>query len=459
MARGNNRNRGGLYYDDNFYDPAALIARNRNDDEWYNLGYLLGTAWGANYNQRGTEKATQEGMKILDEAQAKMKQQESTASQNEKAFNAMINDQDNVMGAYKMPSSYAEANGYINELTEQGGEYANVAPKTKGYTDYLQETPKQTLADADYSFRADEVAPKLIAQMRADGRNDYQINAAMKALEPRLLAMDKEAKRGTVQQLSSDIINDKGFINMSDPNTIAKMLKIMEIDPTYAAFLGKHVMTEQDKQLKDLQIAEAQRKLSGKGGSYKLPIESAQYKEWEKRYNTLAGKDELTKDEQEELADIEYNMAMARWQSGMMNRNDERIIRNFQNSSATLTDPNDYDGVKTFISDQVEALKKKNYTDQQAIDSIIKSYGNYPNVIKAIKELYGSNNQQQPLVLTKEEKHRIELQKQQEEERRKKEEEENYGKYSVNRTGAVRETIGDFLSGKKNFGVVQSIRG
>lgn len=458
--RGNNKNRnGGMYYDNNFYDPAYLISRNRSDDEWYNLGYLLGTAWGANYNERGTKKATEEGMKRLDDIQAKMKGQETVGGQSERAFNEMISDANNYVGGYEKPYDYSSQSKYIDQLVQKGGEYESVAPKTKGYTDYLQETPRKTDLTPDYSFRADEVAPQLIAQMRADGRNDYQINAAMKALEPRLLAMDKEAKYGTVQQLSSDIINDKGFINMSDPNTIAKMLKIMEIDPAYAAFLGKHVMTEQDKQLKDLQIAEAQRKLSGKGGSYKLPIESAQYKEWEKRYNTLAGKDELTKDEQEELADIEYNMAMARWQSGMMNRNDERIIRNFQNSSATLTDPNDYDGVKTFISDQVEALKKKNYTDQQAIDSIIKSYGNYPNVIKAIKELYGSNNQQQPLVLTKEEKHRIELQKQQEEERRKKEEEENYGKYSVNRTGAVRETIGDFLSGKKNFGVVQSIRG
>ena len=459
MARQNNRNSGGIYYDNNFYDPAMLISRNRSDDDWYNLGYLLGTAWGANYNERGTKKATEAGMKRLDDIQAKMQGQETVGSQSERAFNAMISDANNYVGGYEKPYDYSTQGKYIDQLVQKGGEYESVAPKTKGYTDYLQETPRKTDLTPDYSFRADEAASRLIAEMRAEGRNDYQINAAMKALEPRLLAMDKEAKYGTVQQLSSNIINDKGFINMSDPDTIAKMTKIMEIDPTYAAVLGKLAMTEQDKQLKDLQIAEAQRKLSSKGGNYKLPIESAQYKEWEKRYNTLAEKDELTKEEQEEFEDIEYNMAMSRWQSGMMNRNDERIISKRQNSSATLTDPNDYGAVKTFVSEQVEALKKKNYTDQQAIDTIIKSHGNNPNVVKAIKELYGSNNQQQPLVLTEEEKHRIELQKQQEEERRKKEEEENYAKYSVNRTGAVRETIGDYLSGKKNFGVVQSIRG
>lgn len=276
-----------MYYDNNFYDPAYLISRNRSDDEWYNLGYLLGTAWGANYNERGTEKATQDGMKILDDYKAKMKQQESTASQNEQAFNAMVNDQDNLMGAYKMPSNYSDANGYVDQLVANGGEYASVAPKVKGYTDYLQETPRKTLADADYSFRADEVAPQIIAQMRADGRNDYQINAAMKALEPTLLAMDKEAKRGTVQQLSQGLFNNDGYIDMNNPDNILAMSKILDLDPTYGALLGKMAMTQQDKELKDLQIANAKQKLTGKSANQKSIFESKEFEFVEKQIQSL----------------------------------------------------------------------------------------------------------------------------------------------------------------------------
>ena len=276
-----------MYYDNIFYDPAYLISRNRSDDEWYNLGYLLGTAWGANYNERGTEKATQDGMKILDDYKAKMKQQESTASHNEQAFNAMVNDQDNLMGAYKMPSNYSDANGYVDQLVSKGGEYANVAPKVKGYTDYLQETPRKTLADADYSFRADEVAPQIIAQMRADGRNDYQINAAMKALEPTLLAMDKEAKRGTVQQLSQGLFNNDGYIDMNNPDNILAMSKILDLDPTYGALLGKMAMTQQDKELKDLQIANAKQKLTGKSANQKSIFESKEFEFVEKRIQSI----------------------------------------------------------------------------------------------------------------------------------------------------------------------------
>lgn len=379
MARGNNRNRGGLYYDDNFYDPAALIARNRNDDEWYNLGYLLGTAWGANYNQRGTEKATQEGMKILDEAQAKMKQQESTASQNEKAFNAMINDQDNVMGAYKMPSSYAEANGYINELTEQGGEYANVAPKTKGYTDYLQETPKQTLADADFSFRADEVAPKLIAQMRADGRNDYQINAAMKALEPRLLAMDKEAKRGTVQQLAEGLFNEAGYIDMSNPNNVLSLSKILDLDPTYGALLGKMAMTRQDKELKDLQIANARQKLTGKTGKDKSIFDTKMYEsvsnqivQLKEQLETMDSQDQHyqeTAKELEQLQGIKADMEMSEGivTDANINRADKR---NKSILSAAKVNPNDYASSQSYIQEKYKQAKEKNQSTQQFVSEM-----------------------------------------------------------------------------------------
>lgn len=379
MARGNNRNRGGLYYDDNFYDPAALIARNRNDDEWYNLGYLLGTAWGANYNQRGTEKATQEGMKILDEAQAKMKQQESTASQNEKAFNAMINDQDNVMGAYKMPSSYAEANGYINELTEQGGEYANVAPKTKGYTDYLQETPKQTLADADYSFRADEVAPKLIAQMRADGRNDYQINAAMKALEPRLLAMDKEAKRGTVQQLAEGLFNEAGYIDMSNPNNVLSLSKILDLDPTYGALLVKMAMTRQDKELKDLQIANARQKLTGKTGKDKSIFDTKKYesvinqiRQLNEQLETMDNQNpryQETVKELEQLQGIKATMEMSEGivTDANINRADKR---NKSILSAAKVNPNDYASSQSYIQEKYKQAKEKNQSTQQFVSEM-----------------------------------------------------------------------------------------
>lgn len=379
MARGNNRNRGGLYYDDNFYDPAALIARNRNDDEWYNLGYLLGTAWGANYNQRGTEKATQEGMKILDEAQAKMKQQESTASQNEKAFNAMINDQDNVMGAYKMPSSYAEANGYINELTEQGGEYANVAPKTKGYTDYLQETPKQTLADADFSFRADEAAPKLIAQMRADGRNDYQINAAMKALEPRLLAMDKEAKRGTVQQLAEGLFNEAGYIDMSNPNNVLNLSKILDLDPTYGALLGKMAMTRQDKELKDLQIANARQKLTGKTGKDKSIFDTKMYESVSNQIGQLNEQLEMmdsqdpryqeTVKELEQLQGIKATMEMSEGivTDANINRADKR---NKSILSAAEVNPNDYASSQSYIQEKYKQAKEKNQSTQQFVSEM-----------------------------------------------------------------------------------------
>ena len=379
MARGNNRNRGGLYYDDNFYDPAALIARNRNDDEWYNLGYLLGTAWGANYNQRGTEKATQEGMKILDEAQAKMKQQESTAAQNEKAFNAMINDQDNVMGAYKMPSSYAEANGYINELTEQGGEYANVAPKTKGYTDYLQETPKQTLADADFSFRADEVAPKLIAQMRADGRNDYQINAAMKALEPRLLAMDKEAKRGTVQQLAEGLFNEAGYIDMSNPNNVLSLSKILELDPTYGALLSKMAMTRQDKELKDLQIANARQKLTGKTGKDKSIFDTKMYEsvrneigQLKEQLETMDSQNPHYQETVKELEQLQGIKAIMEMREGIVT--DANINRaNKRNKSilsAAEVNPNDYASSQSYIQEKYKQAKEKNQSTQQFVSEM-----------------------------------------------------------------------------------------
>lgn len=450
MARGNNRNRGGLYYDDNFYDPAALIARNRNDDEWYNLGYLLGTAWGANYNQRGTEKATQEGMKILDEAQAKMKQQESTASQNERAFNAMINDQDNVMGAYKMPSNYAEANGYVNQLTEQGGEYANVAPKTKGYTDYLQETPKQTLADADYSFRADEVAPKLIAQMRADGRNDYQINAAMKALEPRLLAMDKEAKRGTVQQLAEGLFNEAGYIDMSNPNNVLSLSKILDLDPTYGALLGKMAMTRQDKELKDLQIANAKQKLTGKSANQKSIFESKEFEFVEKQIQSLEERISLLdpnnpndalaiKQLNDELIERKRQYAMMQEIGGLgTSKTKQDII-----AGNNLINPPTFNPQNESEAEQwAETAIQNGISKKKSLDTVVKELSADPTVkanpllIKALEKVVNKHTSDKTQSKVEND---VKRRKQEEAERKKREE---YDKqFTVNRTDEVRKRL------------------
>lgn len=370
-----------MYYDNNFYDPAYLISRNRSDDEWYNLGYLLGTAWGANYNERGTEKATQDGMKILDDYKAKMKQQESTASQNEQAFNAMVNDQDNLMGAYKMPSNYSDANGYVDQLVANGGEYANVAPKVKGYTDYLQETPRKTLADADYSFRADEVAPQIIAQMRADGRNDYQINAAMKALEPTLLAMDKEAKRGTVQQLSQGLFNNDGYIDMNNPDNIFAMSKILDLDPTYGALLGKMAMTQQDKELKDLQIANAKQKLTGKTGKDKSIFDTKMYEsvsnqigQLNEQLETMDKQDpryQETVKELEQLQGIKATMEMSEGivTDANINRADKR---NKSILSAAEVNPNDYASSQSYIQEKYKQAKEKNQSTQQFVSEMQK---------------------------------------------------------------------------------------
>ena len=56
---------------------------------------------------------------------------------------------------------------------------------------------------------------------------------------------------------------------MSNPNNVLSLSKILDLDPTYGALLGKMAMTRQDKELKDLQIANARQKLTGKTGKDK----------------------------------------------------------------------------------------------------------------------------------------------------------------------------------------------
>lgn len=42
------------------------------DDPWYNLGALIGTAWGKNYNDRGVEKTAAAGNEALENAKKAM---------------------------------------------------------------------------------------------------------------------------------------------------------------------------------------------------------------------------------------------------------------------------------------------------------------------------------------------------------------------------------------------------
>lgn len=473
MARRNVRNNRGLYYDDNFYDPARLIARNQSDDDWYNLGYLLGTAWGANYNQRGTEKATAQGAKDLDAYEAKMKGIEPSEEQASRAFNTMVNDQANSYGVSNMPTNYAEQNKYMDSLVNKGGEYESVAPKVKGYTDYLNKTPQKTALEADYSFRADEAASQLIAKMRADGRNDYQINAAMKALEPRLLAMDKEAKRGTVQQLSQGLFNKDGYIDMSNPKNIASMSRILDLDPTYGALLGKLALTQQDKELKDLQIANARKKLTGTAGSTKSVLESKEYEVVQNQiasiHEALDGMEQTDpryKELVEELTELEGIAATMNEVAGIGTKGTKRRIqkRNELLGANADIDSNNYDSsmayIKKYYEENINRASKEDIRKKISASIEANNLKGTP-FAKAFEDFFKETQepQQQGLVLTEEEKHRLKTQKQKEEEKRKAEEEERRKAIYTNRTAEVRGNISDYASGKKNFGIVQMLRG
>ena len=237
-------------------------------DTSYNIGSLLGTIWGENYNRRGIERGTQEALDALRAAQSvgnvpdklyDLGVQSGAIGATGGKLNAPAaasNTSNAPIGATGDQSLTDKVSAQDTIATEKWGliknKYNSGTPNPDGDAKVVGNTASNianNLAGFDFSTlpvtNAKMLAQPIEAQLRAAGRTDYQIQEIMKRINPQL-----ESKvQGNVNQATQMLYDQyKSLVQQGryDESSII-MGKILELNPTVGkALANQHNRNQQD---------------------------------------------------------------------------------------------------------------------------------------------------------------------------------------------------------------------
>jgi len=254
----------------------------KEDDPYFNLGSILGSLWGVNYNQRGAKKSADTAQKMFDEYTKTLDGQNQQQQEQPKepsmydkwkdAFNNGNNWYQETDGKGIDPNAPAPTSDQVSAKLQYFGKNGQPGPalQTPGLKDvkfqytvdrYINRpdgdpNPVDTqkvggqagnavggdISNIDVTklgsgFDANTLRNNIIAKLRAAGRNDYQISEAMKQIDPAI-----NAKAGEYNQQAFNDMYGKyqQLIKGGDYDNAGILLaKIYEIYPTVAKALGQ----------------------------------------------------------------------------------------------------------------------------------------------------------------------------------------------------------------------------
>lgn len=388
--------------------------RNRNyNDDWYNLGYLLGTIWGENYNERGINKILDEEKRYLEDAESAMKGEETKGEHAGRAFNAMVNDSQN-----GYITDWQNANKSLDYMTGKGGEYQNLNMQTpKGYTDYLKETPLITGLTPNNSFRAEDFQKSFFERARAAGRPQHQIEEAWNRILPEVQTMDENAKKNRSLETVKQLIGDDGYFDLNNENNLVLLDNLTKDNPTLGALALKmgqtpdmkdereYIKTKRGLELEGMKndnlikqeyvkgvrsgvysptarggVRSSSSGSSGSGRkSGKIPIETPQYKYYKDLYEKLSkiAPEELTPEQKENLEYAKYVMDAAERGSGIE-------LPHPRYKADLGYDPNNSSDIYSAVADMVYA--DNGWSDSQKLQYLQQTFPDNTMLEQAVRD-------------------------------------------------------------------------
>lgn len=394
------------------YDAARFMQDNyKPNDQAYNIGYLLGTLWGNNYNKRGEKKSMETANAMLHDEQAKMKGLENEGQRAERVFDLMKKQNYSLGGKDKLDTKNAigagmgkinpeqldvlnidVANSALKDMVAPIGEYAD-PKKFEGYVSKLEQNPAQKIAEPSNDFRAEKFIPELVKKLEADGRTDYQINHVLNKLRPEITQMDKDAKQGTAFELVRDFMGENGYVDLSDPNVINKMSDIYELNPTAFALLMRTGSTKAEREDKEFDRNYKTNALYyGRGGSGTseekryLATQSPEFKAVVERAKVLQGLEDRTIEEEETLEELQQYIRSAFMHDGINTTDDLKRYTEFENSRRPK-DLDDYNQTTQYVNNYIDAMRGKGYQNKEIVGYLLNRHGDRGYVRQVLEDM------------------------------------------------------------------------
>lgn len=249
------------------------------NDTAYNIGSLLGTLWGENYNKRGINKAQESAKKYQDQYYAgtlgqppapqgvtdEMYSQalKAGAISNSKFTNASKGSSqpqyENANKKLGLPSGENASNSIspqdviANEKWQfLKDKYGGPTPNPTGdaiAANQIASTVNGNLANLDVSklpsMKAADAQAAIEAQLAKDGRTPYQIEQAMKSIIPTLQAKEKEYNDGMYNDLFEQYKDAVGTGNYTQAQMIGSQMLKYNPDAAKVAMAGLPTMRDQ----------------------------------------------------------------------------------------------------------------------------------------------------------------------------------------------------------------------
>lgn len=249
------------------------------NDPWYNLGGLIGMAWGDNYNRRGIERGNDAAKKYAEQYYAGTLGQTPTPqgvtdemySQALRA-GAIGNGKFTSASGESSQPQYENANKKLglpsgedasNSISPQDvianekwqflkDKYGGATPNPTGdaiAADKIASTVNGNLANLDVSklpsMKAADAQAAIEAQLAKDGRTPYQIEQAMKSIIPTLQAKEKEHNDGMYNDLFEQYKDAVGIGDWTQAQMIGSQMLKYNPEAAKVAMAGLPTMRDQ----------------------------------------------------------------------------------------------------------------------------------------------------------------------------------------------------------------------
>lgn len=206
------------------------------------LGAVLGNLWGANYNKRGIEKAKMAGDEALAQAQARMRGEDYYKQANAALDTVLAQQGQNRNEGWAqmpgLPAATSQQSAQQLQGWDNDGQKWNVM---QGVTP--ERAASQALAP-DLSFRGDDFKINFARQQRALGRPEHQIEAALAAMEPQISDLDAQAKT----MRSNNVIEQLARMDptMNNAERIKLINSLAQDNPEMAKIFLQDTITNRD---------------------------------------------------------------------------------------------------------------------------------------------------------------------------------------------------------------------
>lgn len=205
------------------------------------LGAVLGNLWGANYNKRGIEKIKMAGDEALAQTQAGMRGEDYYKQANAALDTVLAQQgQNRNEGWEQMPGLPAATSQQSAQQLQGWGNDGQKWNVMQGVTP--ERAAPQALAP-DLSFRGDDFKIKFARQQRALGRPEHQIEAALAAMEPQIRDLDAQAKtmrsNNVIEQLAR-------MAPTNNPERIKLINSLAQDNPEMAKIFLQDTITNRD---------------------------------------------------------------------------------------------------------------------------------------------------------------------------------------------------------------------